>query len=231
MTGAAGEPAGCPDEDFPARIPGPREAADDLAFLPAPPVKLSHKVLKSLLGAWALSACSPEETEAVEDHLTDCAPCADEALRLRDAVALLHTERNLDLDPLLRSRVLQGCLGRRPARIPVPEWAAPYDAETARLDSLLNDFGHAEWHAPVRLKWYEEEHATSQRTTVAGVIGHLLTVDGLVSTALGLDDGLDGILGSEPPSSPTERTRQYWRALAAPRAVRSASRGATRATP
>ncbi|MFJ3694804.1 zf-HC2 domain-containing protein [Streptomyces sp. NPDC090052] len=216
MTGAAGEPAGCPDEDFPARIPGPREAADDLAFLPAPPVKLSHKVLKSLLGAWALSACSPEETEAVEDHLTDCAPCADEALRLRDAVALLHTERNLDLDPLLRSRVLQGCLGRRPARIPVPEWAAPYDAETARLDSLLNDFGHAEWHAPVRLKWYEEEHATSQRTTVAGVIGHLLTVDGLVSTALGLDDGLDGILGSEPPSSPTERTRQYWRALAAP---------------
>lgn len=77
-------------------------------------MKLSHKVLKSLLGAWALSACSPEETEAVEDHLTDCAPCADEALRLRDAVALLHTERNLDLDPLLRSRVLQGCLGRRP---------------------------------------------------------------------------------------------------------------------
>ncbi|WP_371791779.1 maleylpyruvate isomerase N-terminal domain-containing protein [Streptomyces sp. NBC_01471] len=218
MTGPAEEPAGCPDEDIPVRIPGPREAADDLASLPAPPppVKLSHKVLKSLLGAWALSACSPEETEAVEDHLTDCAPCADEALRLRDAVALLHTERSLDLDPLLRSRVLQGCLGRRPARIPVPAWAAPYDAETARLDALLNDFGKAEWHAPVRLKWYEDEHATSQRTTVAGVIGHLMTVDGLVSAALGLDDGLDGVLGDEPPHSPTERTRRYWRALAAP---------------
>ncbi|WSZ87060.1 maleylpyruvate isomerase N-terminal domain-containing protein [Streptomyces sp. NBC_00859] len=197
-------------------MPGPRGAADDLAFLPAPPVTLSHRVLKSLLGAWALSACSPEETEAVEDHLTDCAPCADEALRLRDAVALLHTERSLDLDPLLRSRVLQGCLGRRPARIPIPEWAAPYDAETARLDALLNDFGDAEWHAPVRLKWYEDEHATSQRTTVAGVIGHLLTVDGLVSTALGLDDSLGGLLGAEPPPSPTERTRRYWQALAAP---------------
>ncbi|WP_327296969.1 MULTISPECIES: zf-HC2 domain-containing protein [unclassified Streptomyces] len=220
MTGPAEEPAGCPDEDVPARIPGPREAADDLASLPTtptpPPVKLSHKVLKSLLGAWALSACSPEETEGVEDHLTDCAPCADEALRLRDAVALLHTERNLDLDPLLRGRVLQGCLGRRPARIPVPEWAAPYDAETARLDALLNDFGDAEWHAPLRLKWFEDEHATSRRTTVAGVIGHLLTVDGLVSTALGLDDGLDGILGSEPPLSPTERSERYWRALTAP---------------
>ncbi|WUJ32752.1 maleylpyruvate isomerase N-terminal domain-containing protein [Streptomyces sp. NBC_00388] len=198
-------------------MPGPRGAADDLAFLPAPPLELSHKVLKSLLGAWALSACSPEETEAVEDHLTDCAPCADEGLRLRDAVALLHTERSLDLDPMLRSRVLQGCLGRRPARIPVPEWAAPYDAETARLDALLNDFGDAEWHAPVRLKWYEDEHATAHRTTVAGVIGHLLTVDGLVSTALGLDDGSADVPGGEPPShSPTERTRQYWRALDTP---------------
>ncbi|WP_406138962.1 maleylpyruvate isomerase N-terminal domain-containing protein [Streptomyces sp. NBC_01089] len=216
MTGPAEEPAGRPDEDLPARIPGPRGAADDLAFLPAPPVKLSHRVLKSLLGAWALAACSPEETEAVEDHLTDCAPCADEALRLRDAVSLLHTERNLDLDPLLRSRVLQGCLGRRPARIPVPVWAAPYDAETARLDALLNDFGKAEWHAPVRLKWYEDEHAASQRTTVAGVIGHLLTVDGLVTSALGLGDDPDGPLGAEPPRSPAERTRRYWAALATP---------------
>ncbi|WP_343235181.1 maleylpyruvate isomerase N-terminal domain-containing protein [Streptomyces sp. SID10853] len=197
-------------------MPGPRGAADDLAFLPAPPVKLSHRVLKSLLGAWALVACSPEETEAVEDHLTDCAPCADEALRLRDAVSLLHTERNLDLDPLLRSRVLQGCLGRRPARIPVPVWAAPYDAETARLDALLNDFGKAEWHAPVRLKWYEGEQAASQRTTVAGVIGHLLTVDGLVASALGLGDDPDGTLGAEPPLSPAERTRRYWAALATP---------------
>ncbi|MEV8568332.1 zf-HC2 domain-containing protein [Streptomyces sp. NPDC051322] len=206
-------------------MPGPRGAADDLSILPEPPVTLSHRVLKSLLGAWALSACSFEETDAVEAHLTDCAPCADEALRLRDAVALLHSERNLDLDPMLRSRVLRGCLGRRPARIPVPDWAVPYDAETARLDALLNDFGDAEWHAPVRLKWYEHEQAASRRTTVAGVIGHLLTVDGLVSAALGLDDALRKVLGDTSPTapdgqsfprSPTERTTRYWRALAAP---------------
>ncbi|MEO3978720.1 maleylpyruvate isomerase N-terminal domain-containing protein [Streptomyces sp. CAU 1734] len=170
----------------------------------------SHKVLKSLLGAWALSACSAEETEAVEIHLGDCAPCADEALRLRDAVALLHTERSLDLDPLLRFRVLENCLGRRPARIPVPEWAAPYDAETARLDALLRDFGTAEWNAPVRLRWFESEEESVRETTVAGVIGHLLTVDGLVAGSLGLDDPL----GRDAPRAPAERTEKYWRSEA-----------------
>ncbi|MEU0657526.1 zf-HC2 domain-containing protein [Streptomyces lavendulocolor] len=188
------------------RIPSPRRAADNYESLPAPegaPPPLPHKVLQSLLGAWALSACSPEETSAVEEHLTECAPCAEEALRLRDAVGLLHNERDLDLDPLLRSRVLENCLGRRPARIPVPEWAGPYDAETARLDALLRDIGDSEWHAPVRLKWFERDRTMNRRTTVAGVISHLQAVDSLVATAIGLDDSLS-------PKTPTERTEAYW---------------------
>ncbi|MEV7418983.1 zf-HC2 domain-containing protein [Streptomyces sp. NPDC089919] len=195
-------------------MPAPRGAADDLDPSAAPPPPPTHAVLKSLLGAWALAACSTEETQAVESHLTECAPCAEEALRLRDAVALLHPEESLDLDPLLRSRVLEGCLGRRPARIPVPTWAAPYDAETARLDALLRDFGDSEWHAPVRLKWFEEERRQSRKTTVAGVIGHLLTVDGLVATALGLDDPLGA--GPSGPKDPTDRTEQYWESAAHP---------------
>ncbi|MEU1486717.1 zf-HC2 domain-containing protein [Streptomyces sp. NPDC005752] len=211
------------------RIPGPRVAADDQERLPparpvipeppAPP--LPHKVLTSLLGAWALAACSAEETAAVEEHLTSCAPCADEALRLRDAVGLLHADGTLDLDPMLRSRVLEGCLGRRPARIPVPSWAAPYDAETARLDALLRDIGDSEWHAPVRLKWFEDDRQVTRRTTVAGVIGHLMAVDGLVSRALDLDDPL-GKSGSPLPPTPTERTEHYWSAALLPptRAVR-----------
>ncbi|MFH9265924.1 zf-HC2 domain-containing protein [Streptomyces sp. NPDC017546] len=180
--------------------------------------RLPHRVLKALLGAWALSACSAEETAAVEDHLTACAPCADEALRLRDAVGLLHTDGSLDLDPTLRSRVIDGCLGRRPARIPVPEWAAPYDAETARLDALLRDIGDSEWHAPVRLRWFEEEREVSRRTTVAGVIAHLTAVDGLLSAALGLDDPL----GDSAPLDPAERTETYWSSAHRPptRAVR-----------
>ncbi|MFJ1926909.1 MULTISPECIES: zf-HC2 domain-containing protein [unclassified Streptomyces] len=228
------------------RIPGPRAAADDFDLdhvtppTPVPPPEsvppqpnppalvLPHRVLKALLGAWALSACSTEETEAVEEHLTECAPCADEALRLRDAVGLLHTDGSLDLDPLLRTRVLDNCLSRRPAQIPVPDWAAPYDAETARLDALLRDIGASEWHAPVRLKWFEGERAAHRKTTVAGVIGHLLTVDGLVSTALGLDDPLADSVpgvprrGPGPVLAPTARTETYWSAARLPptRAVR-----------
>ncbi|WP_030855646.1 maleylpyruvate isomerase N-terminal domain-containing protein [Streptomyces sp. NRRL F-4474] len=236
-------PAQSPDDGFErpggqARIPGPRGAADDLDPgraprplplpadpPPAPPTLApasappplapppSHAVLKSLLGAWALAACSAEETRAVEDHLTECAPCAEEALRLRDAVGLLHPEETLDLKPLLRSRVLEDCLGKRPARIPVPVWASPYDTETARLDALLQDFGDSEWHTPVRLKWFEEERSRSQRTTVAGVIGHLMTVDGMIATALGLDDPLGP---DAPPGGPTARTEYFWGASAYP---------------
>nr|WP_202439731.1 zf-HC2 domain-containing protein [Streptomyces sp. SID8356] len=206
------------------------KAAAEPAAPPAP--ALSHQVLKALLGAWALSACSAEETAAVEEHLTSCAPCADEALRLRDAVGLLHTDGSLDLDPGLRARVLDGCLGRRPARIPVPEWVTPYDAETARLDALVRDFGAAEWHAPVRLQWFEEERAVTRRTTVAGVIGHLMAVDGLLSAALGLEDPLaaaPGRTGSEVPLTPVRRTEAYWAATHPPatRAVREPWRDLT----
>ncbi|MBD0707219.1 MULTISPECIES: maleylpyruvate isomerase N-terminal domain-containing protein [unclassified Streptomyces] len=174
---------------------------------------LTHGVLKSLLGAWALSACSAGESKAVEEHLTSCAPCADEALRLRDAVSLLHEDRDLDLDPLLRSRVLENCLGRRPARIPIPEWVTPYDAETARLDALLRDIGEAEWHAPVRLRWYEDDRPSHRKATVAGVLGHLMAVDGVVSSALGLDDPLGA---GTPELSPTERTEAFWSGLDRP---------------
>ncbi|MEV0222955.1 maleylpyruvate isomerase N-terminal domain-containing protein [Streptomyces sp. NPDC050704] len=204
------------DPDEPPRIPMPRSSVEDTGLplpLPEPtpaPLVLEHRVLKALLGAWALAACSPDETAAVEDHLGACGSCADEALRLREAVGLLHPAESLDLDPTLRTRVLAGCLDRRPPRIPVPEWATPYDAETARLDALLQDIADAEWHAPVRLRWFEGDEPASRRTTVAGVIAHLMTVDGLVALALGLDDPL----GATPAdkATPSARTEAFWRA-------------------
>ncbi|MBY8884878.1 maleylpyruvate isomerase family mycothiol-dependent enzyme [Streptomyces sp. PTM05] len=192
------------------RVPLPRGAAEDrpLGPAPVPPVtpvpSYDHSTLKSLLGAWALAACSPEETTAVEAHLTDCALCADEALRLRDAVELLRPEDPLDLDPLLRARVLENCLGRRPARVPVPEWAGPYDAETARLDALLRDLGSGDWNASVRLEW----HDGSCDVTVAEVIGHLTAVDGLIAAALGMSEPLG--TGAQDPIDPAERTKAYW---------------------
>ncbi|MFE5890604.1 zf-HC2 domain-containing protein [Streptomyces sp. NPDC056462] len=231
-----------PAPDQPPRIPLPRASVEDtgrplpaLGDLgtptprPAAPLVLEHRVLKALLGAWALAACSPEETAAVEEHLGDCGSCADEARRLREAVGLLHPAESLDLDPALRTRVLQGCLDRRPPRIPVPEWASPYDAETARLDALLQDFGDAEWHAPVRLRWFEKDEPTSRRTTVAGVIAHLLTVDGLVALALGLQDPMGDVAADRP--TPSGRTEAYWRASHFPptRAVRAPWREQTHA--
>ncbi|WP_171172437.1 zf-HC2 domain-containing protein [Streptomyces sp. I05A-00742] len=190
-----------------------------------------HPALTSLLGAWALAACSAEETAAVEEHLTDCASCAEEAVRLRDAVALLHPEDSLDLDPALRSRVLSHCLGRRPARIPVPGWAAPYEAETARLDALLRDIGEPDWRAPVRLAWFDGRRAAEREVSVAAVISHLTAVDGLVAGSLGLPDPVpgpaagppappvgetgeppDGAVPAGPPVSPARRTEALWTA-------------------
>ncbi|MFJ8094707.1 maleylpyruvate isomerase mycothiol-dependent enzyme family protein [Streptomyces griseofuscus] len=220
------------------RIPTPRASVEDVGRpLPDPagrgedvsvPLVLPHDVLKSLLGAWALAACSAAETDAVEHHLGDCGACADEARRLREAVGLLHQPETLDLDPALRTRVLDACLDRRPPRIPVPEWAAPYDAETARLDALLQDFGDAEWHAPVRLRWFEDDAQTTRRTTVAGVIAHLLAVDGVIATALGLDDPLGHAPGAAGPSV---RTEAYWRSTPFPqtRAVHAPWREQTHA--
>ncbi|MBV9023774.1 MAG: MDMPI N domain containing protein [Streptomycetaceae bacterium] len=189
------------------RVPQPRDAADDtlpapeplLLPDPAPPTcHFDHKTLKSLLGAWALWACSAEESAAVEDHLTRCMPCAGEAMRLREAVGLLQREDSLDLDPLLRAKVLKGCLGRRPARIPVPEWASPYDAETARLDAFLCDLGDPEWEMPVWLTWW----GGKRELTLSGVLAHLGSIDGLVATAIGLDDPL----GPGAPHTIAKRT-------------------------
>ncbi|MEU1336237.1 maleylpyruvate isomerase N-terminal domain-containing protein [Streptomyces sp. NPDC005827] len=209
----------------PPRIPLPRASVEDggqplpaPADLPPVPLELPHDVLKSLLGAWALAACSTAESLAVEVHLGDCGACADEARRLREAVGLLHQPESLDLDPGLRTRVLESCLDRRPPRIPLPSWAAPYDAETARLDALLQDIGDAEWHAPVRLRWFDGAAPATRRTTVAGVIAHLLSVDGLVAVALGLDDPL----GEVPGQGPAGRTEAFWQGSHFPptRAVR-----------
>ncbi|MCX5397671.1 maleylpyruvate isomerase N-terminal domain-containing protein [Streptomyces sp. NBC_00102] len=224
------EPAAEPEqeqEQHQESVPRPRRRSEPPPFvLPTVPVPVvpvpetSHSALRSMLGAWALAACSAEESRAVEEHLARCLPCREEGTRLRDAVGLLHTDRSLDLDPKLRSRVIESCLERRPAGIPLPEWAAPYDAETARLDALLRDIGDAEWHAPVRLRWFEDEKPTTRKTTVAGVIAHLLAVDGIVAEALGLHSPSGD---RDLPCTPTARTEAIWSKSARPatRSVRT----------
>ncbi|GAB2577311.1 zf-HC2 domain-containing protein [Streptomyces capparidis] len=197
-------PAGTPPDEAPAdgrrRERAPRPPADDAAE-PLPPD--DHGALRSLLGAWALHACPPAEHAAVERHLAGCPSCRAEGARLREAVRWLTPADPLDLDPLLRARVLDGCLGRRPARVPVPDWVAPYTAETARLDALLASLNSGEWDTVVHLVWT----GGSRAFTVAGVLGHLTAVDGLVCPALGLDDPL----GPGAPLDPLERTEVFER--------------------
>ncbi len=204
---------GTPPHGVPVpRVPPPRGAAEDGELGP-PPVRpatpsYDHSTLKSLLGAWALAACSQEETAAVAEHLADCAMCAGEAARLRNAVELLEPYDPLDIDPMLRGRVLETCLGLRPARIPMPEWAGPYDAEAARLDALLRSLGSSDWFEPVELRWHAGRHVTS----VAEVVEHLTAVDGLIAVALGLTD--PPATGAELPCEPRARTEEYWRRYA-----------------
>jgi uncharacterized protein (TIGR03083 family) len=201
---------GTPPHGVPVpRVPPPREAVEDGPLGPVPVVPAwmgyDHATLKSLLGAWALAACSREESEAVERHLAECGVCADEAVRLRNAVELLEPYDPLDLDPTLRARVLDTCLGRRAARVPVPGWAAPFDAESARLDALLRSLPADDWFKSVTLRW----HAGSYVTSVAKVVEHLTAVDGLIAAALGLVDPVGA--GRDVPREPQARTEEYWR--------------------
>ncbi|MEU9128322.1 sigma factor [Kitasatospora sp. NPDC048540] len=91
---------------------------------------------------------------------------------------------SLGPDEALRRQVLDWCLAQRPARCPVPPWAAPYAAETAKLDALLRDLGPGEWQEVAELPW----HGGVQRWRPAEVVCHLAAVDGYLTPALGLPD-------------------------------------------
>ncbi|WP_188307967.1 zf-HC2 domain-containing protein, partial [Streptomyces sp. CBMA123] len=143
-----------------------------------------HDALRSLLGAWSLGACPPREAAELEQHLRDCPECAEEAARLREAAGWLSLDEPLDQPGSLRQQVLDWCLARRPAELPVPAWGMPYTAETAKLDALLRDLGPEEWQEVAELPWY----GGTERLHPAEVLGRLTAADGFLALALGLPD-------------------------------------------
>ncbi|MFF2040103.1 zf-HC2 domain-containing protein [Kitasatospora sp. NPDC058170] len=147
-----------------------------------------HEALRSLLGAWALGACPHREAAELERHLAACPGCAAEAARLREAAGWLSADEPLDQPGALRQQVIDWCLARRPAELPVPGWGAPYTAETAKLDSLLRDLGPEEWQEVAELPW----HGGTDRLRPAEVLCHLAAVDGYLARALGLPDPVPG---------------------------------------
>ncbi|MEU0133318.1 zf-HC2 domain-containing protein [Streptomyces sp. NPDC006296] len=167
-----------------------------------------HAQVQRMLGAWALQACSAEEAAQLDKHLSVCPECSDEAERLRGAVGLLHPHLDLDLAPTLRAEVLGACLSARQPEVSVPDYAQPYDAETARLDTLLADLSSQEWKAPVQLEWFEGENSATRDTSVNGVLGHLLAVDGTVAKTLGLPDPM--LPPADGTNDPLARTEALW---------------------
>ncbi|MEU7095302.1 zf-HC2 domain-containing protein [Kitasatospora aureofaciens] len=153
-----------------------------------------HDALRSLLGAWSLGACPPRESAELERHLRDCAECTEEAARLRDAAGWLSLDEPLDQPGSLRQQVLDWCLARRPAELPVPAWGMPYTAETAKLDALLRDLGPEEWQEVAELPW----HGGAELLRPAEVLGRLTAVDGFLALALGLPDPVPAAAPSAP---------------------------------
>ncbi|MFJ9841950.1 zf-HC2 domain-containing protein [Kitasatospora sp. NPDC101155] len=160
-----------------------------------------HDAQRSLLGAWALGACPPREAAELEQHLRDCPECAREAARLRDAAGWLSLDEPLDQPGSLRQQVLDWCLARRPAELPVPAWGMPYTAETAKLDALLRDLGPEEWQEVAELPW----HGGTERLRPAEVLGRLTAVDGVLALALGLPDPVPATAAAPAPVPPAER--------------------------
>ncbi|MEV7600208.1 zf-HC2 domain-containing protein [Kitasatospora sp. NPDC089797] len=155
-----------------------------------------HDALRSLLGAWSLGACPPREAAELERHLRACPECAEEAARLREAAGWLSLDEPLDQPGSLRRQVLDWCLSRRPAELPVPAWGMPYTAETAKLDALLRDLGPEEWQEVAELPW----HGGAERLRPAEVLGRLTAVDGVLALALGLPDPVPGAGGASVPA-------------------------------
>jgi uncharacterized protein (TIGR03083 family) len=175
-----------------------------------------HTAVTELLGAWALDACSEEETATVEDHLAGCAACAAEADRLGQVTAGLATTVAVAPPARLRDAVLAAAVARRPAG---EEASSGYATWVERFDSLLGNLTPAQWRERV-----------IRDLTVQDLVAHLIATDELLAAQLGAAGAgapedpaeLDGTLPArrsaaaiaEHRGRPPERTRAAWRAQA-----------------
>ena len=176
-----------------------------------------HAAVTELLGAWALDACSVEETATVEDHLAGCPACTAEADRLGRAVAGLAATVAVPPPARLRDAVLAAAVAARPAA--GEDASSGYATWVDRFDTRLQRLTPAQWRQRVVHDW-----------TVQDLVAHLIATDGLLAAQLGpggagtleepaeLDGGLPArrtaaAIGAHR-DQPPERTRAAWRAQA-----------------
>src|SRR5215218_2048738 len=143
-----------------------------------------HAAVTELLGAWALDACSPEETATVEDHLAGCPSCAAEADRLGRVAAGLATTVAAPPPARLRDAVLAAAVASRPAA--GEEVSAGYAAWVERFDTLLERLTPAQWRERV-----------IHDLTAQDLVAHLIATDELLAAQLAPG-------GAEPPEDPAE---------------------------
>jgi uncharacterized protein (TIGR03083 family) len=176
-----------------------------------------HAAVTELLGAWALDACSAEETATIEDHLAGCPACTAEADRLGQAVAGLATTVAVPPPARLRGAILAAAVARRPAAR--EEASIGYATWVDRFDTLLESLTPAQWRERVVHDW-----------TVQDLVAHLTATDELLVAQLDSADDetfedpaeLDGGLPArrtaaaiaEHRGRPPGRTRSAWRAQA-----------------
>jgi uncharacterized protein (TIGR03083 family) len=176
-----------------------------------------HAAVTELLGAWALDACSAEETATVEDHLAGCPACTAEADRLGRAVAGLATTVAVPPPARLRGAILAAAVARRPAA--GEEASSGYATWVDRFDTVLESLTPAQWRERVVHDW-----------TVQDLVAHLTATDELLVAQLDSADDetfedhaeLDGGLPArrtaaaigEHRGRPPGRTRAAWRAQA-----------------
>jgi uncharacterized protein (TIGR03083 family) len=180
-------------------------------------MSVGHTAVTELLGAWALDACSAEETATVEEHMAGCATCAAEADRLERAAAGLATTVAAPPPARLRGAVLAAAVARRPAA--GEEASRGYATWVERFDTLLASLTPAQWRERV-----------IHDLTVQDLVAHLIATDELLAAQLGAADAetpedpaeLDGTLPARRSAAaigehrglPPERTRAAWRAQA-----------------
>ncbi|WP_344590611.1 maleylpyruvate isomerase family mycothiol-dependent enzyme [Actinomadura vinacea] len=132
-----------------------------------------------LLGAWAIGACSEEETRLVLEHLPECAVCAEETRLLARAAPVLHGGGRLP-PAGLRASVLSGAFERRRPVVRLPEHVAPYAAQVSMLDALLAELTEPDWTTNVIYDW-----------NVQDVVAHLGATDRLLAEQLTEQDAPD----------------------------------------
>jgi uncharacterized protein (TIGR03083 family) len=173
-----------------------------------------HAAVTELLGAWALDACSAEETATVEDHLAGCPSCSAEAARLGRVAAGLAITVAVPPPARLRGAVLAAAVASRPGA--GEEASTGYATWVERFDALLESLTPAQWRERV-----------IHDLTAQDLVAHLIATDELLAAQLGAGTPedpaeLDGTLPArrsaasiaEHRGRPPERTREAWRAQA-----------------